>query len=125
MERGINDGFNQMKLEKNFWRNFLITLSVIGIVYGATAFFALRERKNKELRKKERMELRENPLVSTHREVIQQRDTLHPKIKDDGDDDDDVDPYDDPDFDDLIPGEEYNEEFVDRSIGDPELYENE
>ncbi|MBR1793585.1 MAG: hypothetical protein IJ764_08120 [Bacteroidales bacterium] len=71
------------------------------------------------------MELRENPLVSTHREVIQQQDTLRPKIKDDGGDDDDVDPYDDPDFDDLIPGEEYDEEFVDRSIGDPELYENE
>ena len=33
------------------------------------------------------------------------------------------DPYDDPDFDDLIPGEEYDEEFVDRSQGDPELYE--
>ena len=37
-------------------------------------------------------------------------------------DDDDRDPYDDPDFDDLIPGEEYDEEFVDRSQGDPELY---
>lgn len=33
------------------------------------------------------------------------------------------DPYDDPDFDDLIPGEEYDEEFVDRSQGDPELYD--
>ena len=39
-----------------------------------------------------------------------------------GTDDDDRDPYDDPDFDDLIPGEEYDEEFVDRSQGDPELY---
>ena len=38
-------------------------------------------------------------------------------------DDDDRDPYDNPDFDDLIPGEEYDEEFVDRSQGDPELYE--
>lgn len=37
--------------------------------------------------------------------------------------DDDRDYYDDPDFDDLIPGEEYDEEFVDRSEGDPELYE--
>ena len=37
--------------------------------------------------------------------------------------DDDRDPYDDPDFDDLIPGEEYDEEFVDRSQGDPELYD--
>ena len=35
----------------------------------------------------------------------------------------DGDPYDNPDFDDLIPGEEYDEEFVDRSEGDPELYD--
>ena len=35
----------------------------------------------------------------------------------------DGDPYDDPDFDDLIPGEEYDEEFVDRDEGDPELYD--
>ena len=34
----------------------------------------------------------------------------------------DDDPYDNPDFDDVIPGEEYDEEFVDRSKGDPELY---
>ena len=34
------------------------------------------------------------------------------------------DPYDDPYFDDLIPGDEYDEEFIDRSTGDPELYEN-
>ena len=38
-------------------------------------------------------------------------------------DEDDIDPYDAPDFDDLFPGEEYDEEFVDRSIGDPELYD--
>ena len=35
----------------------------------------------------------------------------------------DGDPYDDPDFDDLFPGEEYDEEFVDRDMGDPELYD--
>ncbi len=39
--------------------------------------------------------------------------------KDDGEDNDS---YDDPDFDDLVPGEEHDEEFVDRSKGDPELY---
>ena len=33
--------------------------------------------------------------------------------------------YDNPDFDDLIPGDEYDEEFVDRSEGDPELYDRE
>ena len=42
-----------------------------------------------------------------------------------GTDDDDRAPYDDPDFDDLIPGDEYDEEFVERSQGDPELYEEE
>lgn len=35
----------------------------------------------------------------------------------------DSDPYDNPDFDDLIPGEEYDEEFVDRSKVDHELYD--
>jgi len=40
----------------------------------------------------------------------------------DEDEDEDIDPYEDPDFDDLFPGEEYDEEFVDRSKGDPELY---
>ncbi|MBQ9670148.1 MAG: hypothetical protein IJV23_03925 [Prevotella sp.] len=39
------------------------------------------------------------------------------------DEDDDGDPYDNPDFDDLFPGEEYDEEFVDRSEGDHELYD--
>ncbi|WP_279113056.1 hypothetical protein [Hoylesella timonensis] len=36
----------------------------------------------------------------------------------------DSDSYDNPDFDDLIPGEEYDEEFVDRSEGDRELYDD-
>ncbi len=36
---------------------------------------------------------------------------------------DNQDPYDNPDFDDLIPGEEYDERFVDRSTGDFELYD--
>lgn len=39
------------------------------------------------------------------------------------DEETDGDPYDNPDFDDLIPGEEYDEEFVDRDEGDPELYD--
>lgn len=33
------------------------------------------------------------------------------------------DPYDNPDFDDLIPGEEYDEDFIDHSSGDHELYD--
>ena len=40
---------------------------------------------------------------------------------DDENDDDDL--LENPDFDDLIPGDEYDEEFVDRSTGDPELYD--
>ena len=39
------------------------------------------------------------------------------------DEETDNDLYDNPDFDDLIPGDEYDEEFVDRDEGDPELYE--
>lgn len=43
--------------------------------------------------------------------------------KEDDDASDDDDPLENPDFDDLIPGDEYDEEFVDRSMGDPELYD--
>ena len=39
------------------------------------------------------------------------------------DENDDDDLLENPDFDDLIPGDEYDEEFVDRSTGDPELYD--
>lgn len=39
------------------------------------------------------------------------------------DEETDGDLYENPDFDDLFPGEEYDEEFVDRSKGDPELYD--
>ena len=39
------------------------------------------------------------------------------------DEETDGDPYDNPNFDDLVPGEEYDEEFVDRDEGDPELYD--
>ena len=39
------------------------------------------------------------------------------------DEETDGDLYDNPNFDDLIPGEEYDEEFVDRDEGDPELYD--
>ena len=43
---------------------------------------------------------------------------------DDYDDDDDYrDPYENPNFDDVIPGDEYDEEFL-GSEGDPELYGN-
>ena len=38
------------------------------------------------------------------------------------DEETDGDPYDNPNFDDLIPGEEYDEEFVDRDEGDLVLY---
>lgn len=43
--------------------------------------------------------------------------------KEDDDASDDDDPLENPDFDDLIPGDEYDEEFIDRSMGDPELYD--
>ena len=54
--------------------------------------------------------------------TIKERKRVNITSKDDELDDDDIDPYEDPDFDDLFPGEEYDEEFIDRSTGDPELY---
>ena len=38
--------------------------------------------------------------------------------------DDDEDPLENPDFDDLVPGDEFDEEFVDGSTLDPELYDD-
>ena len=54
--------------------------------------------------------------------TIKGRERVNTNFKNGEQDDDDIDPYDDPDFDDLFPGDEYDEEFVDRSKGDPELY---
>ena len=117
------------KLSKEFWRGLCVTALVMGCLFCCTAYFALQERKQKE------EFLRRN---NEHREAIRRgldsirlhNDSIRKAVSTKkgkggitiGTDDDDRDHYDIPDFDDLIPGEEYDEEFVDRSQGDPELY---
>lgn len=123
------------KLGKQFWRNFWITIIIIGTVYGITAFFALKERERKQEQSKieaekqrirEEQSLRWRDSVRHHNDsianTIKGRKRVNFNFKNGEQEDDDKDSYDNPDFDDLIPGEEYDEEFVDRSKGDPELY---
>lgn len=62
------------------------------------------------------------PLTNTA-PVRQKAKTTTSTFTPEDDEETDGDPYDNPDFDDLIPGEEYDEEFVDRDEGDPELYD--
>ena len=114
----------------NFWKNLFVFLIVIGTIYGFTIYFALQERKQKEEWRKSDEERRSRiekarKLNETHRDSIILSIKKRPRKNDIGEmqyKDDDIDPYDNPDFDDLIPGEEYDEEFVDRDTGDPELY---
>ena len=123
------------KLGKQFWRNFWITIIIIGTAYGITAFFALKERERKQEQSKietEKQRIREEQSwrwrdsVRHHNDsianTIKGRKRVNFNFKNGEQEDDDKDSYDNPDFDDLIPGEEYDEEFVDRSKGDPELY---
>lgn len=117
------------KLSKEFWRGLWVTVLVMGCLFGCTAYYALQERKQKEEFRRRDDERREAvrwglDSMRLHNDSI--RNSVSTKKGKGGitigTDDDDRDPYDDPDFDDLIPGEEYDEEFVDRSQGDPELY---
>ena len=123
------------KLGKQFWRNFWITIIIIGTAYGITAFFALKERERKQEQSKieaekqrirEEQSLRWRDSVRHHNDsianTIKGRKRVNFNFKNGEQEDDDKDSYDNPDFDDLIPGEEYDEEFVDRSKGAPELY---
>jgi hypothetical protein len=124
-----------VKLGKQFWRNFWITIIIIGTAYGITAFFALKERERKQEQSKieaekqrirEEQSLRWRDSVRHHNDsianTIKGRKRVNFNFKNGEQEDDDKDSSDNPDFDDLIPGEEYDEEFVDRSKGDPELY---
>ena len=119
----------QTNRNKKFWNNLLAFLVIMGCIFGCTAYFALQERKQKEKFQRWDNERREAigrglDTVRLHNDSI--RKSVSAKRGNSGividTDDDDLDPYDDPDFDDLIPGEEYDEEFVDRSQGAPELY---
>jgi hypothetical protein len=117
------------KLSKEFWRGLWVTALVMGCIYGCTAYYAPQERKQKEEFRRRDNERREAILrgldsIRLHNDSIRKSVSTKKGKRGItiGADDDDRDPYDDPDFDDLIPGEEYDEEFVDRSQGDPELY---
>lgn len=112
---------------KRFLKHLMIFLIIVGSIYGCAIYFALQEVKQEKEYRQRKKELREKnnqslPTPQQDKDNIKDcRKTIERHI---GVYDDDYnDPYDDPDFDDLIPGEEYDEEFIDRSQGDPELYE--
>lgn len=119
------------KPSKKFWRGLWTTIIVLGTVYGCTVYFALQERRQKEESYRKDAERREKirqgmELSRRHNDSI--RNSMKNRkgnifFTTGKESDDDKDPYDDPDFDDLFPGEEYDEEFVDGSTGDLELYD--
>lgn len=109
---------------KTFWRNLMITLVVLVGLYTCTAYFALRERERQTMIHKQGEEVngRMRKAVDSVKHLNQSMKNNSNKTYLGKDSGEDKDYYDDPDFDDLIPGEEFDEEFVDRSEGDPELY---
>ena len=113
------------KPDRKFWHNLSITVIVLGAIYGFSIYYALkdRERINEIHKQSEEVHggMRRAVDGVKHRQDTMIHNGKQQKhiIRDNCDY---KDPYDDPDFDDLVPGEEYDEEFVDRSEGDPELY---
>lgn len=109
------------KPSKKFWHGLLITIIVLGTMYGVAIYMAIDDRQKQEKFRrwdKERYERLQKLKDSVQN--VQQDGKPHPYVARPETDDD---PYDDPEFDDVIPGEEYDEEFVERSKGDPELYQ--
>lgn len=117
------------KLYKDILLGLFTSIIIVGIIYGSNVYFSLQESKQRKERHKQEEERREK--IKKYREILEkQRDSIrvsgklqHPHSIEEYDLNDDQDLYDNPDFDDLIPGEEYDEEFVDRTTGDPELYD--
>lgn len=117
------------KLNKDFLRGLFTSIIILGMIYGCNIYFSLQERKQRKEWHKQEDKRREK--MKKYREALQkQHDSIrvsgklqHSHSIEDKGHSDNQDPYDNPDFDDLIPGEEYDEEFVDRSTGDFELYE--
>ena len=122
------------KLGKDFWRKLCISAIIIGVAYGLTIYFALQERHHKDEIRRQKVEKqrlfeeksRWRDSIKHHYDsvanIVNGRKKGNISLGKNEDEDEDIDPYEDPDFDDLFPGEEYDEEFVDRSKGDPELY---
>ena len=116
------------KPNKSFWQGLLVFVIIMGTLLGCTIYMALRERNKKEQFRQinqERIERikRSIELSKHHNDSVRATMKLSAGEMKYEKTDDSRDPYDNPDFDDLIPGEEYDEEFVDRSQGDLELYE--
>lgn len=113
------------KPDRNFWRNLAITVIILGVMYGFTIYNSIQERKriteihkqSEEVygRMRRAVDNMKNKKDTLSRNGQQQKYRIREQNED-------TDPYDNPDFDDLVPGEEYDEEFVDRSEVDPELY---
>ena len=110
---------------REFWRNLSITLVSGGAMYGFAIYIARQDRTRMNEIHKQSDEVY-GKMRRAVDSVKHRKDTMYKsgsqqkyKIRDSGEG---KDPYEDPDFDDLVPGEEYDEEFVDRSEGDPELY---
>lgn len=117
------------KRYKDILLGLFTSIIIVGIIYGSNVYFSLQESKQRKERHKQEEERGEK--IKKYREILEkQRDSIrvsgklqHPHSIEEYDLNDDQDLYDNPDFDDLIPGEEYDEEFVDRTTGDPELYD--
>lgn len=117
------------KLNKDIFLGLFTSIIIVGIIYGSNLYFSLQGSKQRQERHKQEEERREK--IKKYREILEKQcDSIrvsgklqHSHSIEDYDLNDDQDLYDNPDFDDLIPGEEYDEEFVDRTTGDPELYD--
>lgn len=125
----------QKKKRENLLAGFIIA----GTILCCGFLFALMQRRFEEENRQRRIEWQQmfppsvstDPLAAPRRQRADsvqpsagpRRDVRQYLVGTANDEEEDGDLYDDPDFDDLIPGDEYDEEFVDRDQGDPELYE--
>ena len=119
--------------QKKKLNDLLIFLFVVVCMGGCAAYYVQENKRMAELKAKFRQidKERREKIEQAHKKSQRHRDSVINTVKNRKSignfvivsNDDDCDYYDNPNFDDLIPGEEYDEEFVDRSEGDPELYE--
>ena len=103
----------------------MITVVILGAIYTCTAYFAIQDRERQEEIHKQGEEVygRMRRAVDSvrHQSLDKGNVNNHGKFvgKDDGENNVF---FDDPAIAEIYTGEEYDEEFVDRSTGDPELY---
>lgn len=109
---------NKDKTEKKIAAGCLFVVALFFLVLAV--YQCNEERKGMNVKEEIRLSATPPPIVDTT--MCTKRNAIG-IVTPAADEDPDGDPYDNPDFDDLIPGEEYDEEFVDRSEGDRELYD--